>query len=56
MTVGEQDYLKLIRKFYTPQQYAMVKQMVSSNGDGTGFDFTKTVLEIRLSKETHIGS
>ena len=55
MTDGEQDYLKLIRKFYTPQQYAMVKQMVSSNGDGAGFDFTKTVLEIRLSKETRIG-
>ncbi len=52
----ENDYLNLIRKFYTPQQYAMVKQLVSGNGDSKGdFDFTKTVLEIRLSKETHTG-
>jgi len=56
MTEDEKDYLKLIRKFYTPQQYAMVKQMVSGNGESQGaFDFTRTVLEIRLSKETHGG-
>lgn len=56
LTEDENDYLKLIRKFYTPQQYAMVKQMAGGNGKEGAFDFTKTVLEIRLSKETaHVG-
>lgn len=56
LTDREQDYLKLIRKFYTPQQFAMIKQLVSGKDDGQeAFDFTKTVLEIRLSKETSIG-
>ena len=55
LTDKEQQYLLLIRKFYTPQQLAMVKQLISGNGDGTQpFDFTKTVLEIRLSKEEKI--
>jgi len=53
LTEPEQDYIKLIRKFYTPQQYAMIKQMAGSNGNsGDGFDYTRTVLEIRLRKET----
>jgi len=53
LTEKEQQYLMLIRKFYTPQQFAMIKQLVSpTGGDGNAFDFTRTVLEIRLSKET----
>lgn len=53
----EEDYLTNIRKFYTPQQYAMLKQMLTGQGDGKGeaFDFTKTVLTIRLEKEEHGG-
>jgi len=47
----EQQYLLLIRKFYTPQQLAIIKQLVSGSSQPEAFDFTKTVLEIRLSKE-----
>jgi len=53
LTDREQQYLLLIRKFYTPQQLAMVRQLLSGNGQSSeAFDFTRTVLEIRLSKET----
>ena len=55
LTEKEQQYLLVIRKFYTPQQLAMVKQLIGGSGDrGEPFDFTKTVLEIRLSKEERI--
>ena len=54
LTEKEQQYLMLIRKFYTPQQLMMVRQLFSDNGEKKeAFDFTKTVLEIRLSKEEH---
>lgn len=48
----EEKYLREIRKYYTPQQLAMIKQLVGG-GDGAkeAFDFTKTVLTIRLEKE-----
>ena len=52
LTEGEDEYLKLIRKFYTPQQFAMVKQMVGGNGKSEeGFNFTRDVLTIRLEKQ-----
>lgn len=52
----EQQYLLLIRKFYTPQQFAMIKQIIGgSDGAGEAFDFTKTVLTIRLEKQERIG-
>lgn len=52
LTDKEQQYLLLIRKFYTPQQFVMIKQLVSGDGKSTeAFDFTKTVLTIRLEKE-----
>lgn len=52
LTDKEQQYLLLIRKFYTPQQLAMIKQIVGGDGKPTeAFDFTRTVLEIRLSRE-----
>lgn len=52
LTDKEQQYLLVIRKFYTPQQFAMIKQLViGDGGKGEPFDFTKTVLEIRLTKE-----
>ena len=52
LTDQEASYIQTIRKFYTPQQFAMLRQIVAG-GDGKqdAFDFTKTVLEIRLSKE-----
>ena len=56
LTEKEQAYLLVIRKFYTPQQLMMVKQLISGDGDKSQpFDFTKTVLEIRLSKEERHG-
>jgi len=55
LTEQESAYLTSIRKFYTPQQYAVVKQLASGGGDqGEAFNFTKQVLEIRLTKETNI--
>lgn len=52
ITDKEQQYLLVIRKFYTPQQLVMIKQLVSGEGGREEpFDFTRTVLEIRLSRE-----
>ena len=52
LTDKEQQYLMLIRKYYTPQQFAMIKQIVGGDGKSTeAFDFTKTILTIRLEKE-----
>lgn len=51
LTEKEQQYLLTIRKFYTPQQFAMIKQLVGADGKEEAFDFTKTVLTIRLEKE-----
>jgi len=56
LTESEEKYLAMIRKFYTPQQFAMVKQLLGGNGDSKeAFDFTKTVLTIRLEKEQITG-
>ena len=45
LTEEERKYILLIRKFYTPQQFAIIKQLLSG-GDKSGeaFDFTKTVI------------
>ena len=52
LTPAEDDYLKLIRKFYTPQQLVMIKQLVGGGPQTTeSFDFTKTIIELRLTKE-----
>ena len=52
LTEKEQQYIMLIRKFYSPQQFAMIKQIVGGVGETKeAFDFTKTVLTIRLEKE-----
>ncbi len=52
LTTDEEEYLKLIRKFYTPQQLVMVKQLATGGPQTTEtFDFTKTVMEITLRKE-----
>ena len=42
LTEKEQQYLLVIRKFYTPQQLMMIKQLVSGDGDrDKPFDFTR---------------
>ena len=53
LTETEIDYLKTIRKFYTPQHLLMMRQMLTgeSADKDAAIDWTKTVLEIRLSKE-----
>lgn len=52
LTNAEEEYLKNIRKFYTPQQLVMVKQLATGGPQTTEtFDFTKTVMEITLRKE-----
>ena len=52
LTEKEQQYLLIIRKFYTPEQLTRIRQLVSGRDDsGEAFDFTKTVLTIRLEKE-----
>lgn len=56
LTEKEQQYLLVIRKFYTPEQLTRIRQLVSGKDDsGEAFDFTKTVLEIRLTKESQSG-
>jgi len=56
MTEQEVAYLNIIRKFYTPQHLGLLRQLLAGNTDvkEDALDWTKTVLEIRLSKEeTH---
>jgi hypothetical protein len=49
----EGQYLQSIRKFYTAQHLIMLRQLLSGKDEsGDAFDFTKSVLEIRLSRET----
>lgn len=49
----EQQYLAIIRKFYTPQHLALLRQLLAGDGKvgEDALDWTKTVLEIRLSRE-----
>jgi len=53
LTDRENQYLLKIRAFYTPQQYAIIQQLVGEAAQ-TGFDFTKMVFEIRREKEEMI--
>jgi len=52
----EQDYLTAIRKFYTPQHLVQLRMLLSGKDEsGKAFDFTQTVIEVRLSKtETRV--
>jgi len=45
------QYLLKIRQFYTPQQLAIIQQIVGEAPEATGFDFTKFILEIRRERE-----
>jgi len=49
----EGQYLQSIRKFYTAQHLILLRQLLSGKDEsGEAFDFTRSVLEIRLSRET----
>lgn len=53
LTDQESNYLQVIRKFYTPQHLVILRQLLAGGEEGEqAFDWTKAVLEIRLSKET----
>lgn len=52
LTDREHQYLLQIRKHYTPQQLAMIKQILGEvTGAGKEFDFTKLTLTIRRERE-----
>lgn len=52
----ENNYLQTIRKFYTPQHLVALRQLlVGGDGAEQAFDWTKAVLEIRLSREEFHG-
>jgi len=50
LTKEEDAYLLKLRGFYTPQQLAVIQQLIGESS-AEGFDFTKMVLEIRREKE-----
>jgi len=51
LSTQEHQYLMKLRQFYTPQQFAMMKQL-SSEMTSDGFDFTKLVFEVRKEEIT----
>jgi len=50
MTDGENKYLNNIRKFYTPQQFAIIQQLVGET-KGDNLNFTELVFSIRRERE-----
>lgn len=53
MTDFDRDYLKVIRKFYTPEQLARIRSMTGTskdNGDEQ-FDYTKLIMEYTIREE-----
>jgi hypothetical protein len=50
MTRQENQYLLKLRQFYTPQQFAIIQQLVGE-ATGPGFDFTKLIFEVRRERE-----
>jgi len=50
LTMQENQYLLKLRAFYTPQQYAVIQQLVGE-ATGEGFDFTKLIFEVRRERE-----
>lgn len=51
LTDREYQYLVNIRKHYTPQHLAIIKQLVGEVERGEDFDFTKLTLTIRRERE-----
>lgn len=50
LTVQENQYLLKLRAFYTPQQFAVIQELVGE-AVGPGFDFTKLIFEVRRERE-----
>jgi len=51
---AENDYLLKMRQYYTPQQYQIIKSIVTGipvNNDEESFDFTKSVLTLARTTE-----
>lgn len=51
MTEDEQDYLKKVRPYYTPQHLAIIKQLAGEVDKDGSFDFTQLTLTIKREKE-----
>ena len=52
LTEFEQAYLLKLRSHYTPQQLAMIKQLLGGGTVDKPFDFTKLTLTIKRERET----
>jgi hypothetical protein len=52
LSKNENDYLLRLRGHYSPQNLAMIKQLVGGGTIDKPFDFTKLTLTIRKEKET----
>jgi len=56
LTEKEQQYLLVIRKFYTPQQLIMIRQIISGKDlSGDAFNFTNIAIKISLEKGEQSG-
>jgi len=49
LTDRENQYLLKLRQFYTPQQYAVIQQLIGE-AQGEGFNFTDLVFQIRKER------
>ena len=52
LTQSEMVYMAKIRKHYTPQSLAMIKQLLGGGTTESPFDFTKLTLEVRREQIT----
>lgn len=50
LTEKENQYLLKLRQFYTPQQYAMIQQLIGE-AKSDNFDFTNLIFSIRRERE-----
>ena len=50
MTSQENQYLLKLRAFYTPQQYAIIQQLIGE-ATSAGFDFTKFIIQVKQERE-----
>ena len=50
LTSQENQYLLKLRAFYTPQQFAIIQQLVGE-ATGEGFNFTELIFQIRRERE-----
>jgi hypothetical protein len=50
LTVQENQYLLKLRAFYTPQQFAVIQELVGE-ATGEGFNFQKLIFEVRRERD-----